>query len=342
MKIDLNGRHPRAGRVSAWPNGYFEARYASLSRLYDDIVGNGRRRRRTAYRIARRLTDEEYWARRKMVEQKIQEALDQGMDTQAMYRNEFGDWDPERDRAHQEILDAVWERLTKNIPRDRLAVILGGASGSGKSTLLKTQGGNLGFDPNQYLVIDPDMFKEELIKRGLFPQIEGLSPLEHAPLIHRESSYLADRLAKRAMREGYNVAFDGTMSNIESAQKRLDLLNEYGYSQPHGVFVDVPIDVSKQRATDRHRKALEAWMAGENPLGGRLVPDSVIEKMASPDPNYWTVNRLNFEQLRPNFATSQVWDTSDLGNIRRVDFTDQYAPSPDQDVLLSKSNTDLV
>ena len=36
------------------------------------------------------------------------------------------------------------------------------------------------------------------MRRGLVPQVEGVSPMEAAPLIHEESSHIANLLAKRA------------------------------------------------------------------------------------------------------------------------------------------------
>ena len=41
---------------------------------------------------------------------------------------------------------------------------------------------------SQYLMINPDDIKEEMARRGMVPEIEGLSPMEASDLVHEESS----------------------------------------------------------------------------------------------------------------------------------------------------------
>ena len=69
-----------------------------------------------------------------------------------------------------------------------------------------------GIDWSQYLMINPDDIKEEMARRGMIPEIDGLSPMEASELVHEESSYLASQLAIRAQADGKNLIWDITMS----------------------------------------------------------------------------------------------------------------------------------
>ena len=77
----------------------------------------------------------------------------------------------------------------------------GGLGGAGKTTILTE---HADIDLTQYLMINPDNIKEEMARRGMIPDIDGLSPMEASDLAHEESSYLAKRLARRADAEGKN------------------------------------------------------------------------------------------------------------------------------------------
>jgi hypothetical protein len=66
--------------------------------------------------------------------------------------------------------------------------------------------------------------------RRLIPELEGLSPMEASDLVHAESSYLAKRLARRAMDDGKNIIWDATMSSTTTTEQRLDDLGRAGYS----------------------------------------------------------------------------------------------------------------
>ncbi len=51
-------------------------------------------------------------------------------------------------------------------------------------------------------MINPDDIKEEMAKRGMIPEVGGLSPMEASDLVHEESSDVAKRLAVRACAAG--------------------------------------------------------------------------------------------------------------------------------------------
>ncbi len=195
----------------------------------------------------------------------------------------------------------------------------GGLGGAGKSTVL---GDHAHVEQSRYLTINPDGIKEAMARRGLIPQLDGLSPMEASDLVHEESSHIAKLLAGRAVRDGKNVIWDITMSSAPSTEQRLDDLDRAGYSTG-GIFVAISIDVAVGRAYTRHRQGHEDYRAGIG-FGGRYIPPEVIKAQA--DPDWGSVNRRTFEKVKPRFADWAVYDNSvtgrdpmliDVGHCRR-------------------------
>ena len=83
-------------------------------------------------------------------------------------------WTEERDLLHDSIIEDLYARAA-NVPSDFKAIIAGGLGGAGKTTVL-TQYADI--DLSQYLMINPDDMKEEMARRGMIPEVEGLSPME--------------------------------------------------------------------------------------------------------------------------------------------------------------------
>lgn len=217
---------------------------------------------------------------------------------------------PARTALHNQIILDVLKQHSA-IPRDHRAVMSGGLPGSGKGHVLAN---HAGFPKNQFMAIDPDEMKKELIKRGLAPKIKGLSPLETAALIHEESSHLAKRLANVATRRGINVIIDGTMADEAKTTKTAQTLKDRGYDV-QGVFVHVPLAVSKQSALNRHRHGLENARSGKDSMGGRLVPEDYIEGSRAPEGSeHEAKNENTFHALRRKgiFSRTQAFDNSRL------------------------------
>ncbi len=150
-------------------------------------------------------------------------------------------------------------------------------------------------DLSQYMMINPDLIKQEMAKRGLIPDVTGLSPMEASDLVHEEASDMAKRLASRAESDGRNVIWDFTMSDTSTIADRVDSLRSAGYMRVDGVFVDIPVEVSVQRADARHRNGHDEYRAGIG-LGERYVAEDTIMKHA--DSSWGSGNRRNFEQLK--------------------------------------------
>lgn len=272
---------------------------------------------RELYRLSRvhlsSMTDDEYRAHARRV-QHLLRSVPREHHTTAMHAGPENGWTAKRADQHRQILRDAWQELAERVPRNRHGLIFGGLPGSGKSTVFDNhlQIDGIGPASGNFARIDPDYFKEQLAKRGMTPQIEGLSPMETAPLIHEESSYLAQQLAGKAYAMGANVAWDGTLRHPNSGSDRLSDLQQHGYTA-HGAFVDVALPTSYARATQRHRQAQDALRAGtaDGPLlGGRVVPTDFIASSRPNSARYQSVNRENFEAIRPQLATAQAWDNT--------------------------------
>lgn len=254
------------------------------------------------------LSDEEYGQHAARVEAALKEQLGNGnaTDIRYTYGGDGVSWTVERAEQHREVMEALWQ-ATETVPRDRRAVIAGGLGGAGKSTVLR---GFAGIADGDYFTINPDDVKEEMVRRGMVPDVPGLSPMEASPLVHEESSYIANMLARRAYREGVNVMWDITMSKKSSVDKRITEMREQGYEEIDAVFVDIPVEASVERALARHRRGLERFRAG-NGFGGRYVPPALIRANRSSSAS--SANREAFDALQDQFSAWVVYDNSVVG-----------------------------
>jgi predicted ABC-type ATPase len=258
------------------------------------------------------MTDEEFAARTKLVSESINRVR-KTLATDVTHTTPAGAWTPERDAIHREIANDLYAR-SNHVPNDGKAVIAGGLGGAGKTTVLTK---HAGVDTSQYMTVNPDDIKEELAARGLMPEVPGaagLSPMERAMLVHEESSRIAHMLADRAYREKRNMIWDITMSSESSVKSRVAALKKAGYGEISGVFVDIPVETSVERAMARYRHGVDDWRAGKGP-GGRYVPPDIIraQKTGSGE----TINRKVFEEVRKDFTDSVIYDNSRNGEPPR-------------------------
>jgi predicted kinase len=191
-----------------------------------------------------------------------------------------------------------------DVPSGHKAILVGGLPGAGKTTVLATVAG---IDLSEYVVVNPDDVKEVMVRRGMAPEVDGLSPMEASDLIHMESADIAKRLAARAISEGKNVIWDITMKSLEPTQKRITDLRDAGYRDIEGIFVDIPMEVSMRRAGSRFREGHEAYLLGQG-LGGRYVRPEMIASQA--DEEFGSANRKIFEQVKSQFNRWRIYDNS--------------------------------
>ncbi len=253
----------------------------------------------------RPLTDAEYAEHLTKVREGIDKARADGLATELQHTTDPDHEQWAEDRAvMQDAIIAHLYAAAHDVPCERRAILAGGRSGAGKTTILDRYAG---IDLSQYLTINPDVMKEEMAKRGMIPEIAGLTPMEASDLAHEESSHIAKQLALRAMREGKNVIWDITMASRDSTERRMSELRAAGYSRVEGIFVDVAEDVAIRRSDARHREGHDNYRASHG-LGERLVPPEVRRSQA--DPEWGSCNRKTFEQVKPKLDAWMLFDNS--------------------------------
>lgn len=281
--------------------------HGKFARKGDFVRGKGTPRKMVESANA----DLTYRKHRAFVEKQLE--VHKGEATHLHYGVEFDDkgvatkYTEERSALHDKLVDAEYRRQSKTALAERKALFLGGLPGAGKTTAL---GKIEGLDTNHYITVNPDTFKEAMAKRGLTPDIEGLSPLESSALVHEESSHMALLLAARARRANKNTIWDITMSSPGSVQKRIDPLKAAGYNL-NATFVDIPHELSGQRVADRHRRGYEEYNADTTGthIGQRLVPSSHIEEAKSKKGST-SNNRDVFDSVKNQFDAYRSFDNS--------------------------------
>lgn len=222
-----------------------------------------------------------------------------------------------RKEQQKGVIDAFMEKARK-VPKERKMVMTGGRPGAGKSTSLEQQG----VTKSNYFILDSDAVKAEMIKQGMAPDIEGLTPFESAGLIHEESSDILDILIERMSMQGTNFVLDGTMAWAPYVKKHADELHEMGYTIK-GLFVEVTPETSKRRALARHKQGVEDFLTKGLGYGGRFVDPDISTRAST--------NRSNFDSLRDLFESWYVYDNEVDGHLpvmteashREVRFTSQ-------------------
>jgi len=261
----------------------------------------------------RPMTDVEFNARVERVAEVMKGAFTtHGSDV--LYSDGNGVWDPERDAIHREIAADMYAQAS-HVPRDGRAVMSGGLGGAGKTSVLRE---HAGIDPGQYFTINPDDVKEEMARRGLVPEVPGhpdLSPMERAALVHAESRRIAELMADMAYRDRRNVIWDITMGSPEEISTRVNAMRANGYRDISGVFVDIPVEVSVERALGRYRQGADELRAGSG-LGGRFVPPDVIRSYLTPHGT--TMNKDAFLGMRSMFDDWSMFDNSVWGRAPRL------------------------
>lgn len=233
-----------------------------------------------------------------------------------------GHWSTERRRLHREILDAA-KASCSGLPRDGKAVLFtAGPPGAGKGESQKLvrsrqgDGTELGqalaqahrMDLDQYVVLDPDRFKEDIFRHGGAPVLPPhayvlpgglrLAPAELAPLVHRESAFLQDMFERWAREQGFNLLYDGVMKNFDKTQVLLGDLTRQGYSERVVLSVEVPMQTSLEQNALRWQAGRILFDQGTEDYGGRMAPEPLIRALyAQGEAASFSVARANAERL---------------------------------------------
>ena len=248
------------------------------------------------------------------VEEMLTVAQREGLATHQQYAVQVGldkagdpiyAWAPERRKVHAQLVEHFFQKIFGHVPTDGKAAVVGGLPGAGKSTLLRN---HPNITMSEYGIISADDFKEALAERGMIPELPGLTPMEASPLVHEETQYLVDQLAQRAYDERKNMMWDVTMSSDERVGSMLDDLNEHGYSDITGLYVEIAPEVSTNRAMRRWWEGHEAYQRGERPIGGRYLPPAAIKRLTRG--GRFSENRYVFERLKSRFNHWEVWSSA--------------------------------
>jgi predicted ABC-type ATPase len=167
-----------------------------------------------------------------------------------------GDYYPERQKLHREIMESFKEDLICIENDEPIAILMGGSPASGKSTFLRKYA--------------PYLLKEEILKvdadeiRAKLPEYKGWNATQtHQETKDIVNTLLSDRTIGVPCK--YDIIYDGTMNSTKSYYPLIALLKKLGY-KIFIVYIDkVDEEVIKKRALERYKKS------------GRFVPMAVID-----------------------------------------------------------------
>lgn len=241
------------------------------------------------------FTRKEAIARGKFMEEMTSSLIKNGKSSESIYTekvfingHERKVYTKKRKLLHDEIISKFKSKF-KNAKKDKQVVFSAGLPGAGKTTIL-TQ--HSGVDLNDYVTVSSDDFKEEFAERGLTESYDNIGNLEVSTLSHEETSMLADRFLKEMSSEGYNIIYDYTAKSSDSTRDRMKILKENGYEEKdmQFVFVDIPLETARERTIRRYEAGLNEMVKGENSIGGRYLPDFVLDASKSKTGKYSSVN----------------------------------------------------
>ena len=216
------------------------------------------------------------------------------VDTQLLNSDDKGNYTPEREKLHNEIIDKYYinkETMNKYKVPDGVrpkVVILGGRGGSGKSKLK-----GLAYDPEKYLILDVDEIKEKLPEYGGRKGKDnfGLNAWE----VHEESGDIAKIVREKARKNRMNVVLDMTCAKLDSTMKKIKEFEDDGYDVD-GAFMELTRDLSTERSMMRGIK-------------GRFLP--MDQAMGMKD------NEKVFEEAMGHFKNWTIWDNSGVGKTEK-------------------------
>lgn len=248
------------------------------------------------------------------------------MHTDDKYQNkETYEWAPERAKIHNEIINEIMKQY-ENVPCERKVIFSAGLPGAGKTTVL-TKEENL--DLSQWATVSADDFKEILANRNMIPEIEGLTPMECSTFVHQESSYLSTVLIRKLSEQGKNIIYDFTCKSRRKTESIINTLikeNLYSSENMQFIYVDIDPEIARERAKSRYQRGLTKYVLGENNIGGRFLPESVIDSCIPVENNgFSTINAENLVKLyndsRYKFPTPIVYEnTKSATKISYEDF----------------------
>ena len=170
-----------------------------------------------------------------------------------------GEYFPYRKELHSKIIQSFLDHAICVKQTKPIAVFMGGAPGSGKTTFLQKSAPYLNSD--KIFKIDADAIRAKL------PEYNGWN----AWATQNETRDIINRMIEIVGREClYDFVFDGTMTSPGRYISMIKKAQSLGY-ETFVIFVDVPREVSEQRALDRFKQT------------GRYVAKIVFDEFYAPD-----------------------------------------------------------
>lgn len=231
----------------------------------------------------------------------VEAAIAEGKDSLMMHIGKDGNFTPERQKLHDQIVSEFLKNGKVYKKGDvKVSVMMGGAPANGKSSVIKSGAVSI---PDGLVGIDADEIKAKL------PEYQHMAKAKDsrgAAFAHEESSYLSKRIMKEAASKDMGALIDGTgNTSIDSVRKKVKMLKDAGHRVvANYVFLD--LDVALKNNEDRFKAT------------GRKVPESYVRKVHGNVPNI--IRQAVEEGL---FDEIHLYDTNINGKPRKMmDYTD--------------------
>jgi len=187
-------------------------------------------------------------------------------------------WTAERNRQQSALVAAMYQELAAGVLCERKAVMAGGLPYAPTGDALA----QAGVDPAGYVTISVGQILPRMAERGMIPTVAGLSPMEAADLAHTEAQFLAKRLGLRGLGEGRNLLWEVSFAAQHCIESWIAAHRRAGYTIA-GVFAEISIEESVQRADAEHRGGQDQYRDGQG-HGGRFIPPEAIRALADTGP----------------------------------------------------------
>jgi predicted ABC-type ATPase len=180
------------------------------------------------------------------------------------YKDAQGNWTPERDALHKQIIAGILKDLRPN-PNGSTVYMTGGGSASGKSTVLLQQG-YANFPSSNVAMVNDDLIQAQ------FPDYQEMLKSSDPAVVaaaanyaHEEASAVMSEAMQAAISGKYDVVYDGTGDGgADKLEGKIEGFRAAGATQIDAAYTTCSIDTALER--DEARAQSE----------GRDVPQDVL------------------------------------------------------------------